>query len=124
MKKYTLSSSGQINEVTCPHCHEENPKSAYRCLSCHEIMFPKTKPPLWNANIRPSVAFLIILVALLWAGYAIMKNWLAAVEANMTLHVRTDEYNVSIVADKKKGTTDVQSQIKKEPAPPDPLDPQ
>ena len=124
MKKYNLSASGEISEVTCPHCHVENPKTAYRCLTCHEIMFPKVKPPFWNITIRPSVAWLVILVALLWASYAVMRNWLAAVEATLTLHVSTDEYNVSIVADKKKGTTDVQSEFKKESTPPDPLDPQ
>lgn len=107
-----VSTPGQVKsfvDVRCPHCGEMNPSTAYCCLTCMKPMNPSKHVPLWKRRVRPSVAVVTISVVLVGAGFWVMKRWLATVEAQMTINVKTAEYNLSLVADKRIRQFDIEA---------------
>lgn len=88
--------------VFCPHCAAKNPKKAYVCLVCFKVMFPRVEQKWWKVKIPPSISFAVILSALVYSILFLGIRWLNTVEANMTLNVKTSNYNLNVIADKKK----------------------
>ncbi len=97
-----MSRTEQPDHLFCPHCATKNPRKAYCCLKCFKVMFPAQKLGFLRANIPSSVSITVIFAALVLAGLYAAQKWLSTIEANMSLIIRTTEYNVAVTADKKK----------------------
>src|ERR1044071_1217770 len=103
MKTYDLSkSTDDSGFVICPHCAAKNSRKAYCCLSCFKVMYPDQKLGFLRANVPPSISITIVLAALVIAGLYLANRWLASIEANMSLHIKTNDYSVAMSAEKKK----------------------
>lgn len=93
---------GMPTEIFCPHCAASNPPRAYCCLTCFRVMNPKIHVPFWRLYLRPS-STLLIGFFIVFAGLVVyVHQWLQMVEAEVTLNLRSIDYNVSVVADKKR----------------------
>ncbi|MCB4756065.1 MAG: hypothetical protein LHV69_03380 [Elusimicrobia bacterium] len=97
IKKYVVT-----DEQICPQCGTANPHHAYCCLNCFKVLREKPKVPFWKMEIRLDL-LIIVAVFVVFAGMALLfKQWLTNVEAEVTLNLTSAEYNVSVVADKRK----------------------
>lgn len=110
MPKPDLEITGTYDFVFCPHCAAKNPKKAYVCLNCFKVMFPTSVSAIAKFRVPPSISITVIFAALVLAGLHLANRWLAGVEGNMTLHVRTSEYNLAVTADKRRNE-DLQKDI-------------
>ena len=103
MKTYDLSkSSDDSGYVICPHCAAKNPRKAYGCLSCYKVLSPSEKSGFFRANIHPAISFVTILTALVLSAMYLGNRWLATIEANMSLTLRTSSYDLEMTAEKRK----------------------
>lgn len=64
-------------------------------------MFPKEEFHWWKIRIPPSISFAVILSAFVFAVLSLANHWLNTVEANLTLNVKTQHYNLNVSADKR-----------------------
>jgi hypothetical protein len=101
-KYASLRSHARPKGIACPHCGTVNPIKAYCCLSCFKVIQEKQKVPFLAFHARPSMAVLGVVVFLTLVAATLLKAWLATVEAQMTINVKTAEYDLSVVADKKR----------------------
>ena len=63
----------------------------------------KSVEPRFVTAARKSEAdFAVIFAALVFATLFLANRWLSSVEANMTINIKTIDYNVAVTADKKK----------------------
>ena len=85
----------------CPHCHRENPLTAFCCLHCFKLMRPKVKVPWYKVSLKASYPVGIALCALAIFGIYLIKCWMENLEAQVSMNFRTEDYSVSITADKK-----------------------
>lgn len=93
-----------VDYVFCPHCATKNPKSAFVCLKCFKVMFPQPPSGLFAAQIPTSVSVAVIFATLVLAGIYLGNRWLSSIEANLTLNIKTSDYNVNVTADKRKNS--------------------
>src|ERR1041384_912155 len=91
-----------IDYVFCPHCATKNPRKAYVCLSCFKVMFPKRIRSWWQIPVPSSISITLIFATLVLSALYLGNRWLSSVEANLTLNIKTSEYNVNVTADKRK----------------------
>jgi ribosomal protein L40E len=107
----------KTDSLSCLHCGAENPLKAYCCLSCFKVLRPKEKIPWYRMYIRPSTPFGFIVLLALLAGVVFFKHWIDNLEAQVTMNIKGDDYNVSVIADKKKRNAlfDVQSPSEEPP---------
>lgn len=89
-------------KIICHYCGSENPVKAYCCLNCFKVLRPKTNIPLWRLAMRPSVSFILAFMVLVVGGFYVMKRWIDAVEARVSMNLKTADYNISVVADKRR----------------------
>ncbi len=90
------------DHVFCPHCATKNQRKAYCCLKCFKVMHLNQKLGVFGFHIPTSISVTVIFASLVMAGLHLAQKWLASVEGNMSLSIKTDAYNVSVMADKKK----------------------
>ena len=89
-------------KLVCMKCGAINPPKAYCCITCFQILRPKVKVPLWQMALRPSVTVSVALVIILLVSLVATKRWVDAIEARVQMDLKTADYNISLVADKKK----------------------
>lgn len=92
----------QSGTRVCHHCGVENPLKAYCCLSCFKVLRPKEKIPFWKIYVRPNASVLILVGLLAGIGIYTFKKWMDNIEAQVTMNFTSADYNLSVVADKKK----------------------
>lgn len=88
--------------ILCPHCRAENPPRAYCCITCFKVMYGKPKLSFWETRIPSSAFFLAVLFAITGSGYVVMQRWLKAMETQITIHMETEQYHLSFIANKKE----------------------
>ena len=93
-------------KLVCRHCGAVNPPKAYCCITCFKILRPKAQTPLWQMAMRPSVSIIIVLILILIVGLVAMKRWIGAVEARVQMDLKSSDYHISVVADKKNRPAD------------------
>lgn len=89
-------------KLICHHCGAVNTPKAYCCTTCFKILRPKAKTTLWQLAMRPSVSIILVLVLALLGGLLAMKRWIGAVEARVQMDLKSADYHISVVADKKR----------------------
>src|SRR5689334_16406121 len=94
-------SKGPVSLV-CHNCGKENPPKAYCCLSCFKVLRPKEDIPWWRTYIRLSTPTMIGIFIVALGGIWFFKQWIEGIEAQVSMNVKTEEYNVSVTADKRK----------------------
>jgi hypothetical protein len=90
-----------IDFIFCPHCVTKNPRSAFVCLKCFKVLHSENGSWL-KIRIPTSISITVIFAALVLAALYGGSRWLSTVEGNLTLHVKTSDYNVNLSADKRK----------------------
>ena len=100
----------------CPHCGERNPHTAVACLHCYKDMRPP-QLPWWRRHfkIQWPIGALLVFVAL-FAIYKV-KKLLDNMEAQISMNIRGEDYNVSVVADKKRKEVDIDVDPVEKPVP-------
>jgi len=102
------------HKTKCPFCGSENPLKAYCCINCYKVINTHYKVPIWKMQFKTGPAAVIIAVALMVTSVAMLHQWLAGVEANMTINVVTAEYNLSLQADKLKRKTKLKISLRED----------
>lgn len=101
----------------CPFCGKENPMSAYCCLHCYKVLREKPKVPWYRMSIRPSLPVGIAMVLAALGGIYFVKKWMENIEAQISMNFKTEDYTVSVIADKKKKQADLDVEANSEPSP-------
>lgn len=89
-------------EIVCRSCGAENPPEAYCCLTCFKVLRPKEKVPFYRVQIKAGLPTLILIIVLVGAAIYSMKIWMENIEAQLSMNFTSADYNVSVVANKKK----------------------
>ena len=89
-------------KLICHHCGAENPAKAYCCITCFKVLRPKANIPAWRLAMRPSVSLVLFFALIMLGGLYAMKRWIDAVEARVRMDLKTADYNISVVADKRR----------------------
>jgi ribosomal protein L40E len=96
------SEIASTRKLICHQCGAVNPPKAYCCLNCFKVLRPKADVPFWRVAMRPSISAVVILAACMLAGLVVMKRWIDKLEARVSMDLKTADYNISVVADKKR----------------------
>jgi hypothetical protein len=92
----------QKRDVYCPFCRAANPHSAYVCIRCFKVINENYKPSFWKMQISSFSGTIIIFATAFTAIVFFLSQWLDSVEGEIDVKVRTNEYNVSVAAEKTK----------------------
>jgi hypothetical protein len=80
-----------MSDTICPHCGSRNPKSAYCCLNCFKVVSAAPKS-IWRKDVKPSVATLVIVTALIAAGVFYAKKRKEVYDVEMDIQAQTAKY--------------------------------
>jgi len=94
--------TGRLREKICPSCRAPNPSTAYACLNCYQVMDKKYKVPFWKIHIDRTISILFLITIGMVGGLWFIKKWSEAFEAEMSIRIRTAEYQISFVAGKSR----------------------
>jgi hypothetical protein len=89
-------------DIYCPFCHASNPPTAYVCIKCFKVIGEYFKPPFWKMQISSFGGTLVIIAVAFTAIVFFLSQWLDSVEGEIDVKVRTNEYNVSVAAEKNE----------------------
>ncbi len=89
-------------KLVCRNCGAVNTAKAYCCITCFKVLRPKPKLSFWQIAMKPSVSIAIFFTLMVVAGLFAMKKWIDKIEGRFRMEVKTADYNISVVAGKKK----------------------
>ena len=90
-------------KLVCRNCGAENPPKAYCCITCFKVLRPKAQQNVWQVAMKPSISITIFFALVVVFGLVMMKNWVDKIEGRVQMDLKTADYNISVVANKKKG---------------------
>lgn len=96
-------------EVDCPSCGKKNSEAAYCCVYCYKEMRLKDIP-WWRRPIHLKWPITLALLVGVLFGIFKLKKLLERVEGQVTMNLSSDDFKVSVIADKKKSESDINIQ--------------
>ncbi len=96
-----------LDSRPCRFCGKPNPANVFVCLHCYKVLREKPKMPWYKMSIKPSLPVSVTLIALALAGIFFIKRWMENLEAQISMNFKSEDYSVSLIAEKKKGDVEI-----------------